>query len=75
MLQGDSWGPLISSNLIDGFSRECLTNNQHLHTYRGEVEIAPLVMLDDMLTISNCGYQTNQMEAFLNSQASFRNVR
>ena len=73
--QGDSRGPLIASNHIDGISRNCIKKTDLTYVYRNKVNIPPLLMVDDMLVISECGSPTNQMSAFLNSEGGFRNLR
>ena len=53
--QGDIFGPLFCSKQVDTFGQECLNENKHTYVYRGEVEIPPLSMVDDLLGISECG--------------------
>ena len=63
--QGDVFGPLLCSKQVDTFGQECLNENRHTYVYRGEVEIPPLSMMDDLLGISECGYKTKSLNAFL----------
>ena len=35
------------------------------YMYRGEVEIPPLSMVDDVLCISECGFQTTMSHAYI----------
>ena len=53
---------------VDTFGKECLEEGKHLYLYKGEVEIPILTMVDDALSISECGYKTNMMNAFINSK-------
>ena len=41
------------------------------HMYRGKIPIAPFTMCDDLFVISECGYQTELVAAYLNCQARF----
>ena len=72
VMQGDSWGPILASNTVDLFGKICLENEENIYTYRKNIPIVPFTMCDDLLSISECGYKTNLMAAFLNSQASFK---
>ena len=42
--QGDNFGPILCSNQVDTFGRECLKEGKYTYTYRGEVDIPPLGM-------------------------------
>ena len=72
ILQGDVMGPLMASNHIDSVGRECLEENKHLYSYRDRVSIPPLTMVDDAISVVECGYQTDKMVAYLNSQSSLK---
>ena len=63
--QGDVFGPLFCSKQVDTFGQECLMEKRHTYLYRGEVEIPPLSMVDDLLCVSECGYKTKTANAFL----------
>ena len=45
---------------------ECLEEEKYTYTYKGEVEIPPLGMVDDLICISQCGHKTAMMNAFIN---------
>ena len=63
--QGDVFGPMFCSKTVDTFGQECLEENRYTYTYRGEVEIPPLSMVDDLLCVSECGFRTKSLHAFL----------
>ena len=63
--QGDVFGPIFCSKQVDTFGQECLKENKHTYLYRGEVEIPPLSMVDDLLCVSECGMETAKMHAFI----------
>ena len=71
VLQGDVFGNILASNQIDKFGKECLEEERNIYLYRDSIPIVPLAICDDLLVISECGYQTNLAVAYLNSQASF----
>ena len=39
--------------------------------YREQIPIAPFTMCDDLLTVSECGYQTELMASYINCQSRF----
>ena len=44
---------------------------EHIYIYRNKIPIAPLTMCDDLFVISECGYQTELVAAYLNCRAKF----
>ena len=71
ILQGDVFGNILASNQIDKFGKHCLENMEHIYMYRNKIPIAPFTMCDDLLVISECGYKTELVAAYLNCQARF----
>ena len=71
VLQGDVFGTVLASNQIDQFGKQCLEDQEHIYMYREAIPIAPLTMCDDLLTISECGYQTDLAVSYINSQAQY----
>ena len=39
--QGDVFGPMLCSKMVDKIGQECLDEKKHFYLYRGEVEIPP----------------------------------
>ena len=72
VLQGDVFGNILASNQIDKFGKHCLENTEHIYLYRSKIPIVPLTMCDDLLVISECGYQTELVASYINSQARFK---
>ena len=72
VLQGDVFGNILASNQIDKFGKECLEKETHLYIYRNKIPIAPLTMCDDLLVVSECGYKTDLVVSYVNSQARFK---
>ena len=73
--QGDVFGPILCSNQVDTFGRECLEEKKYTYTYRGEVEIPPLGMVDDLICISECGHRTAMMNAFINFKTNSKKLQ
>ena len=61
VMQGDVLAPLISSLQVDTMGKECLEDNKHLYYFKNKVQIPPLGLVDDLLTISPCNYKTSLM--------------
>ena len=75
VMQGDVLAPLISSLQVDTKGKECLEENKHLYFYKGIVPIPPLGMVDDLFTISTCGYKTTMMNQFINSKTGMKRLQ
>ena len=61
VMQGDVLAPLISSLQVDSMVKDCLEkqNVKNLYHYKDLVPIPSLGMVDDLLTVTRCGFQTN----------------
>ena len=75
VMQGDVMAPLISSLLVDTMGKECLEENKHLYMFKNKVPIPPLGMVDDLFTISNCGFKTSLMARFINTKAALKKLQ
>ena len=73
--QGDVFGPILCSNQVDTFGKECLEEGKYNYTYKGEVEIPPLGMVDDLLCISECGHKTAMVNAYINHKTSSKKLQ
>jgi hypothetical protein len=73
--QGDVFGPMFCSKQVDTFGQECLMENKYTYMYRGEVEIPPLSMVDDVLCVSECGYQTSMTHAYITAKTDSKKLQ
>ena len=48
-MQGEVFGPLECAVSVDKFGKECLDDKKYLYSYKGEVGIPPLAMIDDLV--------------------------
>ena len=55
--------------------KECLEEGKHLFFYKGSVPIGPLGMVDDLLTISECGYKTNLVNQYINLKTATKRLQ
>ena len=42
-----------------------MEESKYTYLYRGEVEIPPLSMVDDVLCVSECGFKTSMAHAYI----------
>ena len=75
VMQGDVLAPLISSLQVDTFGKECLEEKKHLFFFKDIVPIGPLGMVDDLLTISECGYKTELINQFINCKTGSKRLQ
>ena len=75
VLQGEKLGPIKCSNTIDKIGKQCIDEEKYLHTYRNEVKIPPLALVDDVLAMAKCGTNSVEITAFLNAQTNLRKLQ
>ena len=75
VMQGDVLAPLISSLQVDTFGKECMEEKKHLFYYKDTVPIGPLGMVDDLLTISECGVNTTLMNQYINFKTATKRLQ
>ena len=75
VMQGDVLSPLISSLQVDTIGKECLENKKHLYYFKNIVPIPPLGMVDDLLTISECGYKTQLLNEYINFKTGTKKLQ
>ena len=72
--QGDVFGPILCGNLVDTFGKECLEQGKYNYIYKGEVEIPPLGMIDDLLCVSECGPSSSMVNGFINCKTNSKKL-
>ena len=75
VMQGDVLAPLVSSLQVDTMGKECIEEGKHLYLYKDIVPIPPLGMVDDLFTISKCGFKTTMMDQFINSKSAMKKLQ
>ena len=75
ILQGDVFGPLECSVSVDTLGKECLQDDKHLYLYKDQVKIPMLAMVDDILSISECGYKTSMVNSYINTKTSLKKLQ
>ena len=59
------FGPLLCSKQVDTFGQECLDEKKYLYSYKDQVDIPPLGMVDDLICVSECGHKTAMAHAYI----------
>ena len=75
IMQGDVLSPLLSSNMVDKNICKMAMFTKNTYWYKGQVEIPPLLMQDDTLAISECGYKTVKTNNFLNTHTNIMGLQ
>ena len=75
VMQGDVLAPLISSLQVDTIGKECLEEEKHLYLYKDKVPVSALGLVDDLLTISTCGYKTTLMNQYINCKTALKKLQ
>ena len=64
--QGGTWGPMMCSNSIDVVGKFAL-GKKKFYRYINMVNIIPLAMVDDLLSVSKCGMDSIDMNININA--------
>ena len=75
VMQGTTFGPMQCSNSIDSIGKKCVKRHEHLFSYRGLVKVPPLAMVDDLLAVSSCGFQSLAVNVFVNAQIEMKKLQ
>ena len=75
VMQGDVFAPLLCSKLVDRIGQECLEDKKYNYLYKGEVEIPPLGMVDDLICIAECGFKTAMLNAYIKLKTNSKRLQ
>ena len=75
IMQGDVLSPLVSSNMVDVNITKHAIRTENIYMFKNKVAISPLIMQDDTLAISTCGYKTRKMTSFLNTRINIMSIQ
>ena len=73
--QGDPWGSIECGLMVDGFGKDSLKPELEPYNYKDKVPVPLLGMVDDTLLISECGYKTYRMNAFINAKTALKRLQ
>ena len=75
IMQGDVLSPLMSSNFVDKNIGKTAVITGNVYLYKNKVLIPPLMMQDDTLAVSVCGFKTTQMNNFINTRTNMMGLQ
>ena len=76
LTQGASLPPLICGVSVDKIGQAALENkSENLFNYRGKIPIPPLSMIDDVLTVSECGIKSVENNCFINAHFEMKTLK
>ena len=75
VMQGGKWGPLQCSLTMDKIGKYCVDKGKHLYSYKGQVKVMPLAMVDDLLGMARCGAESADLNIMANSKIEMKKLR
>ena len=75
IIQGDVFGPMFCAKQIDEIGKECLENEKYTYSYKGEVAIPPLVMLDDVAYVAECGPNSVMSNTYISFKTNSKKLQ
>ena len=75
IMQADVLGNLMSSNMVDTHIGKEAIKSGIIYMYKEKVPIPPLMMQDDTLGVSKCGFKSQVMNTFFNTRTSIMNLQ
>ena len=70
--QGDPWGSIECSLMVDGFGKDSLRPQLQPYKYKNQVPIPLLGMVDDVFMISESGYKAQRLNGFINAKTAIK---
>ena len=64
VLQGDTWGSMLASVQVDTIGKECQERG-YGYRYKDSLMVNMLGMVDDIIGVTEAGYQAKQMNTFI----------
>ena len=75
IIQGDVFGPMFCAKQVDEIGKECMEMNKYTYRYKGEVDIPPLSMMDDLISISECGHKTAMAHSYIKFKTASKKLQ
>ena len=73
-MQGTVLSNIKCSIQIDSLGKDCITENKGIYKYKGCTSIPPLSMVDDVVTISNCGVDSIKVNAIVQAKVETKQL-
>ena len=75
VMQGDVLSPLMSSNMVDKNIGKVAISARNVYMYKNKVQVPPLMMQDDTLAISVCGFRTTKTNSLINTRTNIMGLQ
>ena len=75
VLQGSVFGPIKCSVQIDTLGRDSLIQNFSLYLYKGVINVTPLAMVDDVISVNECHTDSAEANATINVKMELKKLR
>ena len=66
-MQGTVWGGLKCTSTMVQLCQQILKHESIMYKYKGEVPVPPLEMLDDVISVVECGSKSVRLNAIVNA--------
>ena len=73
-LQGDTWGTSMASVQVDQMGQEAMKRG-HYYLYKDIVPIGVMGMVDDIMGVSEAGFKSQEMNAFINIKTAEKRLQ
>ena len=73
-MQGTVPAPLKCSVQLDTLGKECLETGEGLYKYKECLNVPPLLMIDDAISVSECGPDSVKVNAIIQSKVDMKNL-
>jgi hypothetical protein len=72
--QGGTWGPMLCSNSIDTVGK-ISEESGHYYIYKKIARIIPLAMVDDLLAVRKCGFESTETNITINTVIEMKKLQ
>ena len=66
---------MLCSKQVGQIGKLCLETPRYIYLYKGEVEIPPLTMVDDVLLVAECGYKSAMANIYMNCKTNSKKLQ
>ena len=73
-MQGTVPAPLKASVQLDTLGKECIENGEGLFKYKDCISIGPLIFIDDVLSVTQCGNESVKTNAIIHSKVDTKQL-
>jgi hypothetical protein len=76
IMQGDTWASALASAQVDAFGKELIKEEpSFMYKFMGEVPIPLLGQVDDIIGVTEAGFKSDQLNAYVNVKAADKELQ